>query len=63
MHGQGTAPSSKKDTRIIDSVPAPKDEAIRKILDGRHWLNPYIMVYVEGYELIIHDQPRTEVRH
>jgi hypothetical protein len=63
MHGQGTAaPPSKKDTGIIDSIPAPKDEAIRKILDGRHWLNPYIIVNVKGYELILHDQPRTEAR-
>ena len=62
MHGQGTAaPGSKKDNRIIDSVPAPKDEAIRKILDFRHWLNPYITIDVKGYELILHDQPRTEV--
>ena len=44
------------------SVFAPKDEAIRKILDGRQWLNPYIIVNVNGYELILHDQPRTEVR-
>jgi hypothetical protein len=58
----GTAPpSSKKDTRIIDSVPAPKDEAIRKITDFRHWLNPYIAIDLKGYYLILHDQPRTEV--
>lgn len=28
---ESATPPSKKDTRIIDSVPAPKDEAIRKI--------------------------------
>lgn len=57
MNGQARQLSSKKDTRIIDSVPAPKDQAIRKIQDGRNWLNPFIILNNKGYELILHDHP------
>jgi hypothetical protein len=51
-----------KDTRITDFVPAPNDEEIRKIRTADEWHNPYVMVYRDAYELILHDQARTEAR-
>jgi hypothetical protein len=53
---------SKKETHILDSVPEPKDEEIRKIRTAEDWHNPYVMVYRDGFELILHDRPRTSER-
>jgi hypothetical protein len=50
---------SKKETHILDSVPEPKDEKIRKIRTAEDWHNPYVMVYRDSFELILHDRPRT----
>ena len=52
----------KKDTRVIDSLPAPNDEEIRKLRSADQWHNPYVMVYRDSYELILHDQARSEAR-
>ena len=49
-------------THILDSVPEPNDEEIRKIRTAKQWHNPYVMVYGDDYELILHDQSRTAVR-
>jgi hypothetical protein len=49
---------SHSDTRIIDSLPPPKDQEIRKIRTAGEWHNPYIIVFADGYELILHDQKR-----
>ena len=61
----GTAVSSRltqtklqKDTCVIDSLPALDDQEIRKIRTGDEWHNPYVIVHRDGYELILHDQPR-----
>jgi hypothetical protein len=53
-----TQTKSQKDTRVIDSLPAPDDQEIRKIRTGDEWHNPYVIVHHDGYELILHDQPR-----
>ena len=67
-HGSDTPASSslnqtksQKDTRVIDSLPVPNDEALRKIRTADQWHNPYVMVHRDGYELILHDQPRHQV--
>jgi hypothetical protein len=50
--------SPARSTRVIDSLPAPKDEEIRKqTADG--WRNPYVIAYTDGYELILPDQERS----
>ena len=51
---------SQRDTRVIDSLPVPNDEEIRKIQTADQWHNPYVIVHRDGYELILHDQPRTQ---
>lgn len=51
-----------KNTGVIDSLPVPNDEEIRKILSAHQWRNPYVMVYTDSYELILHDRARTEAR-
>lgn len=56
-----TQAESQKDTRVIDSLPAPNDQEIRKIRSADQWHNPYIIVGSDGYELILHDQPRRQV--
>src|SRR5260370_8932456 len=67
-HWSGTAISSsltqtksQKDTRVIDSLPVPNDDEIRKILTADQWHNPYVMVDRDGFELILHEQPRSQV--
>jgi hypothetical protein len=66
-HCSGTAVASdlkqtksQKATRVIDSLPVPNDEEIRKIRTADQWHNPSIMVHRDGYELILHDQPRSQ---
>ena len=51
----------QKDTRVIDSLPVPDDEQIRKVRTGDEWHNPYVIVHSDGYELILRDQPRRFV--
>jgi hypothetical protein len=59
--GLGQA-DSKKQSHVLDSVPKLKDEEIRKIRTAEDWPNPYVMVYRHGFELILHDRPRTSER-
>jgi hypothetical protein len=56
-----TQAKSQKDTRVIDSLPAPDVQEIRKIRTGDEWHNPYVIVHRDGYELILHDRPRRSV--
>ena len=51
---------SQKDTRVIDSLPAPNDKEIRKIRTAEQWHNPYVIMHSDWYELILHDQPRGQ---
>jgi hypothetical protein len=51
---------SQKDTRVIDSLPVPNDEEIRKIRTTDKWHNPFVMVHRDGYELILREQPRSQ---
>jgi hypothetical protein len=44
---------------VIDSLPAPKDAEIRKILTPGKWHNPYVIVASDGYELILGDKKRS----
>jgi hypothetical protein len=53
---------SKKETHILDSVSEPRDKEIRKIRTGEDWHNPSVMVCRDGFELILHDRPRTSER-
>jgi hypothetical protein len=53
---------SKKQTYVLDSVPEPKDEEIRKIRTAEDWHNPSVIVYCDSFELILHDRPRTSER-
>jgi hypothetical protein len=53
---------SKKATHILDSVPEPRDEEIRKIRTATDWHNPYVMAYRDSFELILDDRPRTSER-
>ena len=52
---------AKSPTRVIDSLPAPDDQEIRKIRSADEWHNPYVIVCRDGYELILHDQARSQV--
>lgn len=52
--------TSQKDSRVIDLLPSPNDQETRKIRSANEWHNPYVMVCRDGYELILHDQPRTQ---
>ena len=52
---------SSQETHVLDSVPEPNDEEIRKIRTPEQWHNPFVVVDSDGYELILHDQPRTAV--
>ena len=56
-----TQTQSRKDTWVIDSLPAPDDDEIRKIRTADQWHNPFIIVHGDGYELILRDQPRSQV--
>jgi hypothetical protein len=56
-----TQTKSQKDTRVIDSLAAPNDDEIRKIRTADQWHNPLVMVHRDGYELILHNQPRSQV--
>ena len=51
---------SQSDTRLIDSLPAPNDKEISKIRTANQWHNPFVMVNGDGYELILHGQPRGQ---
>ena len=53
---------SNKQARVLDSVPEPGDEEIRKIRTAEDWHNPYVMVYRDSFELILHDRSRTSER-
>lgn len=52
---------AKSPTRVIDSLPAPDDQEIRKIRSADEWHNPYVVVRRDGYELILPEQPRSQV--
>src|SRR4030095_10025406 len=52
--------TSQSNTRVIDSLPAPDDKEISKIRTGNQWHNPYAIVTADGYELILHGQPRDQ---
>ena len=47
---------------VLDGLPDPDAEAIGKIRDAKQWHNPYVIVNRDGYELILHDRPRTTER-
>src|SRR5215467_11433272 len=51
---------SVRNSRIIDSLPAPQDAEIRKIQTADKWRNPYVIVYPDGYELILPNKKRTD---
>jgi len=51
---------SQSDTTVIDSLPAPNDKEISKIRTANQWHNPYVFVDSDGYELVLHDQPRGQ---
>jgi hypothetical protein len=53
---------SKNQTHVLDSVPEPNDEEIRKIRTAEDWHNPYVMVYRDNFELILPDRARTPER-
>jgi hypothetical protein len=53
--------TSQKDSRVTNLLPLPNDQEIRKIRTANQWHNPYVMVCRDGYELILHDQPRSQV--
>ena len=53
---------SQADTRVIDSLPAPDDNEISKIRIANQWRNPFVLVNGDGYELILHSQPRVQKR-
>src|SRR5436190_14433909 len=61
VSSRSTQTKSQKDTCVIDSLPAPDDQEIRKIRTGDEWHNPYVIVHRDGYELILHDQPRRDL--
>ena len=46
----------------LDMAPAPNDDAIRQIHDAEQWHNPFVIVNRDGYELILHPDPRTTER-
>jgi hypothetical protein len=46
----------------LDMVPNPDDGAIRQIHDAEQWRNPFVVVNRDGYELILHPDPRTTER-
>ena len=54
--------SPSSDTQVIESVPDPNDEEIRKIRTFEEWHNPYVMVERNCYELILQGQLRTATR-
>jgi len=43
-------------------VPEPRDEEIRKIRTAEEWHNPYVMVYRDSFELVLHDRARSPER-
>jgi len=49
-------------SQVLNSVPEPNDNEIRKIRTAEQWHNPYVMVHRDGYELILRDQSRTTIR-
>jgi hypothetical protein len=53
---------SKKQSHVLDSVPKPRDEEIRKIRIAEDWPNPYVVVYPQDFDLILHDRPKTSER-
>src|SRR5882762_811869 len=53
---------SKKQTRVLDSVPEHRDEEIRKIRTAEEWHNPYVMVYRDSFELVLHVRARSPER-
>jgi hypothetical protein len=61
MPSRLTQTKSQKDTRVIDSLPTPDYQEIRKIRTGDAWHNPYVIVDRDGYELILHNQPRRDL--
>jgi hypothetical protein len=62
--GQVTLDQTKshRDSAVIDSLPPPNDAEIRKIRDAQEWPNPYVIVYADVYELVLHDQKRGSAR-
>lgn len=46
----------------ISSIPPPDDKQIATIHDAKDWTNAYVMVSGDGYELILHGEPRTSKR-
>ena len=61
LHVALSQAGSSQETHVLDSVPEPNDEEIRKIQTPEQWHNPFVIVDGDGYELILHDQPRTAV--
>jgi hypothetical protein len=37
----------------LDKVPKPKDAEIRRIQTAKEWPNPYIIIYSDGFELVL----------
>src|SRR5215468_5929725 len=59
ISGPGNAQRPRSE---LDMVPEPNDGAIRQIQDALQWHNPSVVVNREGYELILHPDPRTTER-
>ncbi len=53
---------SNQEIHVLDSVPEPNDEEIRKIRTAEQWPNPHVVVDADEYQLILHDQSRTALR-
>jgi hypothetical protein len=53
---------SGAEARMVIELPEPDQEAISRIRDAQAWTNPYVVVYCEGYELILHGAPRQDLK-
>lgn len=47
----GQSPQTGKDK--LANVPNPRDAEIRRIRPAEEWSNPYIVVYSDGFELVL----------
>ncbi len=49
--------------RSLDQAASRSAAGRRAILDAKDWPNPFIVVHPDGYELILHREPRSTARH
>jgi hypothetical protein len=45
--------TNPKKQNTLDTVPNPKHAEIRRIRSAQEWPNPYIVVYSDGFELVL----------